>query len=217
MDEPGNNAETGGDQRTPLASVVGNEPGDNELVESVLAGDELAFETLFYRYRIAVGRVASRFFQQRQQVEEIVQESFAKAYFALKDYNGKNERSFAAWLLRITANTCYDELRRAKRNPETTSAALEESDARWLESRLRGSSRGSNPGGDIEAEAINRDLAHKLLARLGPEDRLVLTLLNGEELSVIETAKVTGWSVAKVKVRAHRARLALRKLVGRLL
>jgi RNA polymerase sigma-70 factor (ECF subfamily) len=208
MDEPGNNK-----GRAPLASIAGDELSDNELVESVLAGDELAFETLFHRYRLAVGRVASRFFQQRQQVEEIVQESFAKAYFALKDYNGKNERSFAAWLLRIAANTSYDELRRAKRNPESTGYALEESDARWLQSRLHGDAA----GGDIEADAITRDLAHKLLDRLGPEDRLVLTLLNGEELSVIETAEVTGWSVAKVKVRAHRARLALRKLVGRLL
>ena len=189
------------------------EVSDNELVASVLAGDESAFETLFNRYRVNVGRVAGRFFQRREQVEEIVQESFTKAYFALKDYAGRNEKSFAAWLMRITANTCYDELRRAKRQPEITHHDLSESEAAWLKSRLI--APGSAP--EIESVAIQRDLASKLLARLEPEDRLVLTLLNGEELSVKETADVTGWSVAKVKVRAHRARQALRKVLHKLL
>ncbi len=210
MDETGNKAVAiAGRQGFQTAHEI----SDNDLVASVLAGDESAFELLFNRYRVNVGRVAGRFFQRREQVEEIVQESFTKAYFALKDYTGRNEKSFAAWLMRITANTCYDELRRAKRQPEVTNNDLSEREAAWLESRLMAT--GSVP--EIESVAIKRDLANKLLARLEPEDRLVLTLLNGEELSVKETAEVTGWSVAKVKVRAHRARLSLRKVLRKLL
>ena len=60
---------------------------------------------------------------------------------------------------------------------------------------------------------ISRDLVNKLLGRLSPEDRLALTLLEVEELSVKEIAEITDWSIAKVKVRAHRARLALRRVL----
>ena len=70
---------------------------------------------------------------------------------------------------------------------------------------------------DIESAAIVRDLAAKLLARLEPDDRLVLTMLNIADLSVAETAELTGWSVSKVKMRALRARTALRRVLHRFL
>ena len=62
-----------------------------------------------------------------------------------------------------------------------------------------------------------RDLAAKLLDRLEPDDRLVLTLLEAEECSTAEIAQLTGWSIAKVKVRAHRARKRLRRVLQKLL
>lgn len=186
---------------------------DDELVAAVAAGDETAFEALFNRHRLQVGRVAGRFFHRREQVEEIVQESFAKAYFALKDYAGGRENSFIAWLTRIAVNICYDELKRAKRQPATTSSDLSEAETRWLESN----SRAEGPASDVEAATISRDFADKLLAHLKPEDRMVLTLLNAEELSVAEIAAATGWSTAKVKVRAHRARSTLRRVLRKLL
>jgi RNA polymerase sigma-70 factor (ECF subfamily) len=73
--------------------------------------------------------------------------------------------------------------------------------------------RDSGMGSDVESKAISRDLADKLLQRLEPDDRLVLTLLSIAELSVAEAAEFTGWSVAKVKMRAHRARKALRRVL----
>jgi RNA polymerase sigma-70 factor (ECF subfamily) len=69
-------------------------------------------------------------------------------------------------------------------------------------------------GGNAESAAISRDLANKLLARLSADDRLVLTLLDAEDMPVAEIARLTGWSASKVKVRAHRARLALRRVLG---
>src|ERR671939_1500987 len=97
----------------------GVEPTDVELVARVSAGDETAFEPLFNRHRRRVALIASRFFRQREQIEEIVQETFTKAYFALGDFSNRQETSFAAWLARITYNTCYDQLRRAKRQHES--------------------------------------------------------------------------------------------------
>jgi RNA polymerase sigma-70 factor (ECF subfamily) len=187
-----------------------HETADDELVRTVLAGDEAAFELLFKRHRRLVTRLAYRFFYRREQVEDIVQESFAGAYFALNAYRGGQERSFMAWLSQITVHTCYDALRRAKRSESVMSELSEEEEA-LLTARLRDSGTGS----DIERKAISRDLADKLLQRLEPDDRLVLTLLSIGELSVAETAEFTGWSVPKVKMRAHRARKALQRVLHR--
>lgn len=181
---------------------------DDALAAAAGAGDEAAFEQLFVRHRRMVARLASRFFYRREEIEEIMQESFAAAYFALHAYQGGHERSFAAWLSRITVRACYNQMRRTHGREEYT--LCEEETARLTE-RLRDESA----EGDIEGGVISRDLAGKLLARLGPDERLVLTLLNVEDLSVAETAELTGWSASKVKMRAHRARNALRRVLHR--
>jgi RNA polymerase sigma-70 factor (ECF subfamily) len=196
----------------PLAQAA-DEPADLALVAAACAGDEAAFEQLFERHRQRVARVAGRFFQRRDQVEEVIQESFTKAYFALNDYSGERGSSFAAWISRIAINVCYDELRRMRRRPTFAISDITDEEATWLNVRLTQEGAGS----DIEAEAIARDLASKLLARLSADDRLVLTLLDAEGLSVAEIAEQTGWSVPKVKVRAHRARRALRSVLRKFL
>lgn len=189
------------------------EPSDLQLVAKVRDGDESAFEELFNRHRRRVALIASRFFRQREQIEEIVQESFTKAYFALGDFSNQQEASFAAWMARIAYNSCYDELRRMKRRHESALSDVSEGDASWLKETLHA----EVTGGDIETIAIKRDLADKLLSRLSAEDRLVLVMLDAEELSVAEIAELTGWSVSKVKVRAHRARASLRRVLKRFL
>ena len=88
---------------------------------------------------------------------------------------------------------------------------VSEEEKRLLAEKLRDVGRRS----DIESAAISRDLASKLLQRLEPDDRIVLALLSIEELSVAETADLTGWSVSKVKMRAHRARKALQRVLHR--
>lgn len=189
---------------------ITREAVDDELVASVRAGDESAFEVLFERHRRSVTRLAYRFFYRRDQVEDIVQESFANAYFALGAYRGGQERSFIAWLSKITVRACYDALRRSRR-VESVMSELTDEEERSLSDRLRFSGKGS----DVESLAISRDLADKLLRRLDPDDRVVLSLLNVAELSVAETAEITGWSVSKVKMRSHRARKALQRVLHR--
>ena len=186
------------------------ERADAELAALARGGDESAFEELFRRHRRRVALIASRFFRQREQVEEVVQESFTKAYFALGEFGGGRDASFAAWLARIAFNTSYDELRRQKRRPEGALEDLTEEESSRLAERLR-------PGSDAEGAAVSRDLASKLLARLSPEDRLVLVLLDVEGLSVAEIAELMGWGGSKVKVRAHRARAHLRRVLERFL
>jgi RNA polymerase sigma-70 factor, ECF subfamily len=188
-----------------------DEPTDDTLVTATNAGDEAAFEKLFERHRRRVARIAARFFPRQEQIEEIIQESFTKAYLALPNFAGAHAASFAAWLAQITVNTCYDELRRHARRAEHPLADFDEAEAQALTAQLRA------PEQDVESALVSRDLATKLLARLSPEDRLVLTLLDAEGLSVAEIAQATGWSVPKVKVRAHRARVHLRRVLRKYL
>ena len=188
-----------------------DEPTDDALVAAATAGDENAFERLFERHRRQVARIAGRFFLQREQIEEIIQESFTKVYFALHTYHGSHEASFKAWLAQIAVNSCYDQLRRVRRRPEQALGELTESESHDIRSQLR------TARSDIESALISRDLALKLLARLSADDRLVLTLLDVEGFSVAEIGEVTGWSIAKVKVRAHRARAHLRRIMRKFL
>jgi RNA polymerase sigma-70 factor (ECF subfamily) len=184
---------------------------DDALVAAAGAGDEAAFEQLFERHRRQVARIAGRFFPQREQIEEIIQDSFTKAYFALSTYHGTHEASFRAWLTQIAVNTCYDHLRKARRRPEHTVEEFNDHEAHEFAGQLRAA------GSDVEGALVSRDLAVKLLARLSAEDRLVLTLLDVEGFSVAEIAEMVQWSVSKVKVRAHRARAHLRRVVQRFL
>ncbi|MBD0325694.1 MAG: sigma-70 family RNA polymerase sigma factor [Pyrinomonadaceae bacterium] len=210
MDEMADNSDSVLSVAPPASTV---ELADAELVARTSAGDESAFEELFNRHRRRVALISSRFFRQREQIEEVVQETFTKAYFALAGFSNTQEASFAAWLARIAFNTCYDELRRMKRRPESSMSNITDEEDAWLKEQLQATGTES----DVEATAVARDLAGKLLSRLSPEDRLVLVMLDAEGLSVSEIAKLTSWSDSKVKVRAHRARARLRDVLKRFL
>ncbi|MEK6324470.1 MAG: sigma-70 family RNA polymerase sigma factor [Acidobacteriota bacterium] len=190
--------------QTPLDAT------DESLVEAALGGDESAFEQIFERHRRRVARMVGRFFNRPERVEELLQDVFAKVYFALGDYSSDRGPAFGAWLSRVAINCCYDELRRTRRRPEGSLSEITNDEVLWLNARL---GTGSTDR-DAESAVISRDLANKLLARLSVDDRLVLTLLDAEELTVAEIAVLMGWKVSKVKVRAHRARQSLRRVLG---
>lgn len=178
---------------------------DQMLVDSVRAGDDGAFELLFHRHKRHVARIAGRFFDKRETIEEVIQQTFTKAFFGLGDYSADRGPSFVAWLSRVAINACYDELRRVRRRPERPLSEVTRDEVQWLNSRLRTE--------DSESNLVSRDLANKLLAYLCPDDRLILTLMDGEDMPVKEIALITGWSISKIKVRAHRARISLRKVL----
>ncbi len=158
--------------------------------------------------------MAHRFFRDRSQAEDAAQETFLKAFAQMKSFAGAG--SMEGWLTRIATNTCLNILRAAKRRPELVTSDLSDNETEWLE-RVSDSSRAQPL--DAEQKVIAADLAERLLGSLQPEDRLALTMMDGEGASVHEVAEVTGWSESKVKVRAFRARKkareALEKLLGR--
>ncbi|HXG64960.1 MAG TPA: sigma-70 family RNA polymerase sigma factor [Blastocatellia bacterium] len=178
-----------------------------------LAGDEQAFEEIVRRYSPRVFQIASRFFRQRSQVEEVAQEVFLKAYTQLSSYEGRG--SFEGWLTRITANLSLNMLRSAKRRPEMTTADMGEGETEWLENQMADLSAERHQSS--ERSLVAADLAEKVLSRMSPDDRLVLMLMDGDEMSVKEAAEITGWSESKVKTQAFRARRRMREAVEELL
>lgn len=189
------------------AVAVYAEQTDKQLVELVLAGEEIAFERIFDRYKRLVAAVASRYFQRPDQIEEIIQISFITAYSELKNFRGEYDFSLASWLVRITTTTCLITLRNQKRKPENLSCQLSADEAEILFADARRNTK------TAESLVVERDLAEKLLSRLPAEDRAILQMLYEEEMSIGEIANATGWSNSKIKVRAYRARNALRKIL----
>jgi RNA polymerase sigma-70 factor (ECF subfamily) len=195
-----------------LALEIEQEP-ELELVGRAREGDEEAFEEIVRRYSPRVFYTASKFFRQRAQVEDIAQDVFLKAFTELKKFEGRG--SFEGWLTRITTNRCLNELRGAKRRPEAVVSNLSEEQSDWLDAQLATKSAEIHKAS--EQSRIAADLAERVLATMSADDRLVLTLLDGEGLSVKEVAEHAGWSQAKVKVQAFRARRRMRKAVEVLL
>jgi RNA polymerase sigma-70 factor (ECF subfamily) len=157
--------------------------------------------------------VASRFFRQRAQVEEAAQEAFLKAYTQLSSFEGRG--SFEGWLVRITTNLCLNLLRSAKRRPESAVADLTENENDWLDNQMADLSLARHAS--AERGLVAADLAEKVLSGMSADDRLVLTLVDGDEMPVKEVSELTGWSQSKVKVLAFRARRRMRKAVEELL
>jgi RNA polymerase sigma-70 factor, ECF subfamily len=165
------------------------------------------------RHSPRIFRIASQFFRGREAVEDAAQETFLKAYTQLASFEERG--SFEGWLARIATNTCINILRSARRRPEYTITQLTREEDDWLDQRL---TEVTDPRqSSVENQLVAADLAEKLLAQVSPDDRTVLTLMDGNELSVKEVAGMTGWSEANVKVRAMRARQRMRQAWEKLL
>jgi len=182
-------------------------------VQLARAGDESAFAEMVRRYSPRVFRVAARFFRRREQVEEVAQEVFLKAFTQLEAFEGRG--SLEGWLARIAANTCLNMLRSARRRPELTASDLTEDEAAWLDDKLAGVAGERHRS--AERAVVAADLTDRVFETMSPEDRMVLMLIDGEDASVKDVAELTGWSESNVKVRAFRARRRMREAVERLL
>ena len=184
------------------------EPTDAELIAAVLDGDTASFEPLIRKHQPRLFATARRYARRESEVEDIVQEVFIKAFQKLKGFRG--EAPFEHWLMRLAVRTCYDFLRGHQRNRETAFSELTEPEADWLERFV------VQPDAAGENADAARQLVDKILERLTPSARLVITLLEIEERSVKEIAQLTGWPISLVKVRAFRARAEMKKILTKM-
>jgi RNA polymerase sigma-70 factor, ECF subfamily len=203
------------EDETLLARVDGDAQGphfraqltDRQLVNEVLAGSDDAFEQIFDRYKRPIAHVAARYFRRPEQIEEIIQISFAKAFTELTNFRGQHEASLGSWLSRIAANACLDTIRSQKRKPESLDCDLTANETETLLDLA--SCREQN----AEERLSVRDLSEKLLRNLPEDDRALLQMLYVDEMSIADIAALLGWSRSKVKIRAWRARNWLRKIL----
>ncbi len=186
---------------------------DQDLVAEVLSGQTEAFGELAARHRPRVERLCKRFFFDAEMARDIAQESLIRAYTALATYRA--EMPFSGWLRAIVVNLCYDELRRRRRRPEELVGDFSAPEVQWM--HLVNHATPEEIVGDSEDRREAYDLAHRLLDTLKPEDRMVMVMKESEEMSISEIAQTLGWSEAKVKIRAFRARQSLRKQAERML
>lgn len=186
---------------------------DAELIAEVLTGRTAAYAELASRYRDKVERLCQRFFADREMVRDLAQESFIRAFTGLATYRA--EMPFGAWLRAVVANVCYDELRRRQRRPEDLVADFSAPEYTWAQLVNEATPEEIVDAAEQRQEA--HDLAHRLLDSLRPDDRIVMILKEAEDLSVAEIAQMLGWSEAKVKIRAFRARQLMRKQAERIL
>ena len=173
---------------------------ETETVRAAQGGDGEAFAELVRSHKRAVLRTAARFARNDAELDDLGQEIFLRAFESLGSYRG--DAPFAHWLSRIAVHACYDALR--KRRKEDGDVALDA--LPFLPA-------------DPSAEAAHsaeqaRMLLESAMARLKPAERLIVTLYELEDRSVEEVAILTGWSRTLVKVRAFRARQALKRIIG---
>ena len=182
--------------------------GEGEIIRQIVEGRAELFEILIQRYQPKIFATARKHARRESEVEDIVQEIFIKTFQNLGKYRA--EAPFQHWLMRIAVRTCYDFLRRHQRNREANFSEITEEDADFLDRYVSDSL-----SDDLHTDAV-RTLIHDILERLPAPLRMVITLQSIEGKSVQEIADLTGWSIANVKVRAHRARKEMRKMFDKI-
>jgi RNA polymerase sigma-70 factor (ECF subfamily) len=182
-----------------MAKPVGT-ADDRELVERAQAEEKDAFEELIRRHQHRVFAVAGGILRKREDVEDVAQQVFVKAYFSLKRFDQR--AAFSTWLYKITVNECWDLLRKKKVRPLVYESDLSEEQAR----QAIHSAERKNDGPDISARLEARQRVERLLDGLEERDRLMLMLKEVEGFSIAEIGEVLDLNANTVKVRLFRAR-----------
>jgi RNA polymerase sigma-70 factor (ECF subfamily) len=179
-------------------------PDDATLVRKCLAGKTRAFGHLYERYRPMVYELAYRMTRNREEAEDVLQDTFVRAMRALATYDTRYK--FSTWILTIANRLCVDRWRASRR----TQLSLDEDYA-------KGGFQLPHPGDGPDEDTFRREVAvlvEEGLRRVPEDYRLMLILRHRLELSYEEIAAVTGMPLGTVKTRIHRARERLARALS---
>jgi RNA polymerase sigma-70 factor (ECF subfamily) len=174
------------------------QPDEEAIIRHCLDGDEDSYSVLVDRYKTMVYNVAFRMLGDGDTAKDVAQESFIAAYGGLGQF--RFDSKFSSWLYSIVLNKCRDHMRLARETVSTDDIA--------------GVRPATGPSPEQTAAAHQgRDILQGALDALPAEYREVLILKHIEELDYQEIAAITGDGVAALKVRAHRGREMLKKIL----
>jgi RNA polymerase sigma-70 factor (ECF subfamily) len=182
---------------------------EGALVRRAQAGDEAAFREIVEHYQSKVFSIIHGIVRQRNDVEDIAQQVFAKVYFSIGNFDFRS--SLITWIYKITVNECFDYLRKKKVRKLVYESDLSEDEVRRVEN--------TEPSVRQVAADVNlarRDYIFKLLTKVSEEERNLLMLKEVEGHSVEELAEMTGMNENTIKVKLFRARQKLVKAAQRL-
>lgn len=183
---------------------------ESVLVANAKAGDPAAFTALVNQYERKIYRLAKHITQNDEDAEDVLQETFLKAYEHLGGFQGNSK--FYTWIVRIAVNEALMKLRKRKADRtvpldepvDTGEEMVAREIAVWED----------NPEQRYSREEL-QDILDRAVETLKPDFRTVFILRDIEELSTEETAETLGISIPAVKSRLLRARLALREKLTR--
>lgn len=172
---------------------------DNEIISQVLNGNQQAYAGLVNRYQNYVFTLASRMIKNREDAEEVAQDSFIKAYKYLADFRGASK--FSTWLYTIVNTTAITFLRKKKLDIHSldNENVFEMAD-----------SKDSGMRADIVEQKSRQAMVTNAIAMLGPDDAEIITLFYKAEQTLDEIAVILGVETNAAKVRLYRARTRLK-------
>lgn len=187
-----------------------SQPGDPLDVEALLAGDATAFEQLVRQESPRLFRVINRVVNDEDEAESLMQETFLQAYQRLDTF--RREAKFTTWLYAIGINLARGSLRKSRRLSPLDEAAVDRMQPEFNGGMYVDHAETWNPHRLAELSQ-RRELVHQAIAQLPEDYRVIITLRDIEEMRTEEVARILEVSNGAVRVRLHRARQALRKLL----
>src|SRR4051812_45540812 len=168
---------------------------EGSLVQRAQAGEELAFREIVERYQSKVFSIIHGIVRQRNDVEDIAQQVFAKVYLSLKSFDFRS--SLITWIYKITVNECFDYLRKRKVRKLVYESDMSEDEARRVENSQPIVERGAR----TDTTLARRDYIVKLLDRVSDEEKNLLMLKEVEGYSVEELAGMLRMNENTIKVK----------------
>ncbi len=188
--------------------VSKKEPTDKQLVERVKRGDKRAFDMLILKYQHKIIGLVGRYLRDQDEVQDVTQESFIKAYRAVPNFRG--DSAFYTWLYRIAINTAKNHLVSRSRRPPDTDIDVDDGEFQDNSVVLRDN---ESPE-DVLATGQMEIVIYGAIDDLPEELKVAVTLREFEGLSYEEIAEVMGCPVGTVRSRIFRAREAIEKKIA---
>ncbi len=183
---------------------------DRQLVERVKRGDKRAFDMLVLKYQYRITGLISRYLRNQDEVADVAQEAFIKAYRALPRFRG--DSAFYTWLYRIAINTAKNHLVSKSRRPPDSDVDISDGEFQENSAVLKDIENPENRLATEQLEAV----VYQAIEDLPKELKVAVTLREFEGLSYEEIAEVMECPVGTVRSRIFRAREAIEKKIAML-